>query len=96
MITIFAVTVFIAGILFVREEILSAGAKEELEEQKREAEICRRERLGKRVENVFCPFCRRRGQKTGVTCREGNFRKGGGTVNTHKKLQKRAKNEYFL
>ena len=45
MITIFAVTVFIAGILFVREEILSAGAKEELEEQKREAEICRRERL---------------------------------------------------
>lgn len=45
MITIFAVTVFIAGILFVREEILSAGAKEELEEQKRKAEICRRERL---------------------------------------------------
>ena len=46
MITIFAVTVFIAGILFVREEILSAGAKEELEEQKREAEgYCRRERL---------------------------------------------------
>ncbi len=45
MITIFAVTMFIAGILFVREEILSAGAKEELEERKQKAEICRRERI---------------------------------------------------
>ena len=54
MLTIFAVTVVIVGILFVREEILSAGAAEELKEQKRKAELCRRERLEWEKEWKMC------------------------------------------